>query len=62
MLPKVEDRSVRRLVFLATGWLCVALGIAGLFVPGLPTTEFILALGGHLNPATDRHLKTGHHR
>ena len=34
---------VRRAAFAALGVLCVALGIIGVFVPGLPTTEFILA-------------------
>jgi uncharacterized protein len=34
---------VRRAVFAAVGVLCVVLGIIGVFMPGLPTTEFILA-------------------
>jgi uncharacterized membrane protein YbaN (DUF454 family) len=33
---------VRRAAFAALGVLCVALGIIGVFVPGLPTTEFII--------------------
>jgi uncharacterized membrane protein YbaN (DUF454 family) len=32
-----------RTVFLALGWCAVALGTAGVFVPGLPTTVFVLA-------------------
>ena len=35
--------GVRRAVFAALGALCVALGIIGVFVPGVPATEFILA-------------------
>lgn len=30
-------------LYLGVGWCCVALGFAGVFVPGLPTTVFILA-------------------
>lgn len=35
--------TARRAAFVVLGVLCVALGIIGIFVPGLPTTEFILA-------------------
>ena len=35
--------GVRRVVFAALGVLCVALGIVGILLPGLPATEFILA-------------------
>ncbi|TDB38324.1 MAG: DUF454 domain-containing protein [Actinobacteria bacterium] len=35
-------RSVRRWLLLGVGWLCVALGFVGVFVPGLPTTTFLL--------------------
>ena len=35
--------GVRRAVFAALGVLCLALGIIGVFLPGLPATEFILA-------------------
>ena len=35
--------KVRRVGFAGLGLLCVILGIIGVFVPGLPTTEFILA-------------------
>jgi uncharacterized membrane protein YbaN (DUF454 family) len=37
------SNTVRRVIFAALGLLCVVLGIIGVFVPGLPTTEFILA-------------------
>jgi uncharacterized membrane protein YbaN (DUF454 family) len=35
--------KARRVLFAALGVLCLALGIIGVFVPGLPTTEFVLA-------------------
>jgi uncharacterized membrane protein YbaN (DUF454 family) len=35
--------TVQRATFALLGVACVALGIIGLFVPGLPTTEFVLA-------------------
>ncbi len=35
--------GVQTRLFAALGVLCVALGIVGVFLPGLPTTEFILA-------------------
>lgn len=31
-----------RLLYLALAYLCLALGFVGIFVPGLPTTPFVL--------------------
>jgi uncharacterized membrane protein YbaN (DUF454 family) len=36
-------RSPRRLLLAALGLLCVSLALAGVFVPGLPTTVFLIA-------------------
>lgn len=33
---------IPRAVLLGIGWLSVALGVIGIFVPGLPTTSFLL--------------------
>ena len=31
-----------RIVLLVLGWICVSLGFIGIFVPGLPTTIFLI--------------------
>jgi uncharacterized membrane protein YbaN (DUF454 family) len=36
-------RSPKRLLFAALGFVCVGLGFVGVFVPGLPTTIFLIA-------------------
>lgn len=32
-----------RIAYLALGWLCIALGVVGIFLPLLPTTVFMIA-------------------
>ncbi len=42
------SRSVwARWVFIGLAWLCIALGILGIFIPGLPTVDFMI-FGGFL--------------
>ena len=31
-----------RIILLALGWICVSLGFIGIFVPGIPTTIFLI--------------------
>lgn len=37
--------ALRRWPYLLLAWICLALGIIGIVVPGLPTTPFILLAG-----------------
>lgn len=39
--PRAVHASLRWLLF-AAGWLCVAIGIVGLVLPGLPGTVFLI--------------------
>jgi len=41
--PRPFLRSPRRVAYAAVGLICVALGFIGVFVPGLPTTIFLIA-------------------
>ena len=43
MAITLGNGRVRRALFAALGVLCVVLGVAGVFMPGVPTTEFIVA-------------------
>ena len=33
---------MKRIILISLGWLCVSLGFIGIFVPGIPTTIFLI--------------------
>ena len=33
---------MKRIILLSLGWLCVGMGFIGIFVPGIPTTIFLI--------------------
>jgi uncharacterized membrane protein YbaN (DUF454 family) len=39
---EADRNRITRLLFLALGWICVAIGIIGVVVPGMPGTVFLL--------------------
>ena len=55
-LPDIRPAQSRaaRLLYGAAGWLSLVLGIIGIFVPGLPTTPFILLAAACFSKASPR--------
>jgi uncharacterized membrane protein YbaN (DUF454 family) len=43
MTITTDRAAIGRVILIALGVLCIALGLVGVFVPGLPSTEFVLA-------------------
>lgn len=33
---------MKRIILISLGWLCVSLGFIGIFIPGIPTTIFLI--------------------
>lgn len=40
--PKLASSRVVRLIYLTLAWISLALGVIGIFLPGLPTTPLVL--------------------
>jgi uncharacterized membrane protein YbaN (DUF454 family) len=61
MAITAERAAIGRLFLASLGVLCIALGVIGVFVPGLPTTEFVLAasfLFARSSPRLERWLES----
>jgi uncharacterized membrane protein YbaN (DUF454 family) len=61
MTITTERAAIGRLILASLGVLCLALGVIGVFVPGLPTTEFVLAasyLFARSSPRLERWLES----
>jgi uncharacterized membrane protein YbaN (DUF454 family) len=43
MTVTTDRLAIGRVILASLGVVCIALGVVGVFVPGLPTTEFVLA-------------------
>jgi uncharacterized membrane protein YbaN (DUF454 family) len=61
MTITTERAAIGRVILASLGVLCIALGVIGVFVPGLPTTEFVLAasyLFARSSPRLERWLES----
>ncbi|MEE2875719.1 MAG: YbaN family protein [Chloroflexota bacterium] len=45
---------IKRYLYLALGFICVGLGFVGIFVPGLPTTVFVLVAAWAFSRSSER--------
>jgi len=45
---------IKRYLYLALGFICVGLGFVGIFVPGLPTTIFVLVAAWAFSRSSER--------
>ena len=54
---------MKKIILISLGWLCVGLGFVGIFVPGIPTTIFlIIALWAFTKTSTKLRYWLLHHK
>lgn len=53
-LPAATSSRLHRLLYLALAYVCLALGIIGIVLPGLPTTPFVLLAAWAAARGSDR--------
>ncbi len=51
---RLTTRAGARYLYLGLGWLCVTVGIVGIFVPLLPTTVFLLIAAWAFSRSSER--------